>query len=155
MGRTDWGMVILGGGALVGIAYVFFNWKTLCHNFGEGACNLGQTVSGAVGSITEGIYSPAGVRYSSDTVKSTRNASPSSVVKTPTYTYGSKSANPGTKATQAQQTAYIKPANTAARKTGSQSPCSGPNAKLYPFCSYYTDDFNSFSTITLNRMSVR
>lgn len=131
MGRTDWGMVILGGGALVGIAYVFFNWKTLCPQI-LGAQNCNNGLAGIFGGTLtgSGIAQGYGQIYKPDPTKPAQTIDPQKVVT-------GSSAKVNTKASI--------PSKPKLQASGSASVGAG---------AHYTD-FNSFNTITLNRMSVR
>lgn len=153
MGKTDWAPIIIGGGLLIGGAYVWINWKTVCPSiFGADstACTGATPLAAA-----EGIFT-SGARYMSDKAPATSrvNTNPNASKNAATAIRNQQNFS-SPKVIKASS--YVKPANTDARKHNpvnpKDSPCTGPNAHLYPFCSYAT--FNSFNTITLNRMSVR
>jgi hypothetical protein len=152
MGRTNWGPIIVGGVALVGIGYAYFNWSKICSHFGEGACDWFKD-AGAIGDKIEGIFT-SDERYMSDKAPATSriNTNPNAQKNAATAIANQqKFRSPAV----IQKSSYVKPANTTARKNDFCS--QGNNKTNYPnICGFYTSaDFNSFNTITLNRISVR
>ena len=151
MGRTDWGMVILGGGALVGIAYVFFNWKTLCHNFGEGACNL---FSGSSPGLFGGTITGSGIAQGYGQILTKYDAQGK-----PASTQVINPSNPlagASKGVSAGATLRAPKTTKSTRTPPKRSIASAANrgSTAASRAARYTD-VNSFATVTLNRLSVR
>jgi hypothetical protein len=140
MGRTDWGMVIIGGGALLGIAYVFFNWKTICPQvLSAEQCTGGQGLFGGtlIGSGNAQGYGQILTKTNPTTGKT------SSQVINPSNTITGASNRITAGATLGKP---VKKLNA----TGSVGAAAGVSGRR----SNYTD-FHSFNTITLNKLSVR
>lgn len=128
-------MVILGGGALVTAAYVFFNWKTLCPQI-MGAQNCNNGLPGLFGGVISGsgIAQGYGQIYTNPTTGAVTQIDPQKVV-----TGSSAKVSGGAKIGS-------KPKLQA---SGSVSAGAGVGASGH---SNYT---NSFATVTLNRVSIR
>lgn len=165
MGRTNWGAIIIGGGLLVGGAYAWINWKTVCPQiFGSSstAC-AGDTPLSAV----EGIFTST-ARYMSDKAPATSriNTNPNANKNAAAAIAAQQDfSNPKTKAaSQTYLNTTVKNAGTPAGGTsgpnGTGYNCNSVLCKNYPSncpgCpkSNYTN-FHSFNTITLNKISVR
>jgi|SRR5690349_2695055 len=135
---TNWGSVILGGGALLGIAYVFFNWKTICPQV-LGAQQCAGGLPGLFGGtiIGSGIAQGYGQVYTDPTTGVKTQIDPQKTV------VGAPAAKVTTKATI--------PKKPRLQASGSASIGAGAGAAGH---SAYTSA-NSFNTITLNRLSVR
>jgi hypothetical protein len=165
MGKTDWTTIIIGGGALVAGVYAWINWKTVCPQvFGaDSTACAGDTPLAAI----EGVFTSA-QRYMSDKAPATSviNTNPNASKNAAAAIKAQQDfSNPKTKA--ASQTYLNVAKNNAGTSAGGTSGANGTGyncnstlCKLYPSncpgCakSNYTS-FNSFNTITLNRMSVR
>ena len=136
MGRTDWGMVILGGGALVGIAYVFFNWKTICPQvLGAEQCTGG--LPGLFGGTITNNTMPA-QGYGQILTNPTTGQKQTIRTGTPTT---------GAKASVSRGTSIPTNKKPKLQASGSVGAGAGAGAR-------YTD-FSSFATITLNKLSVK
>ena len=161
MGRTDWGPIIIGGGLLVGGIYAWINWKTVCPAvFGETSTMCkGETPLDALAQYNNNLPSITDNPRTNE-YKSTRivgRASDPAV----TATFKRQAAQGQAAANQVKQTVARK--NALPEATERNEYCAGAFCKQYPnMCPKckggkwvgYTD-FNSFNTITLNRMSVR
>lgn len=145
MGRTDWGGVIIGGAVLVTVAYVFFNWKTVCPQvFGasSSACT-GGGVPGLFGGTITGSGIAQGYGQILTSTNPTTGKTSSQVINPSNVTAGIGQ-GPKVGVTLGKPTS--KPKLNA---TGSVGAGVGAGRR-----SNYTD-FHSFNTITLNRLSVR
>ena len=137
MARTDWGMVILGGGALVGIAYVFFNWKTICPQvLGAEQC------AGGLPGLFGGTITGSGIAQGYGQILTNPTTGQKQTIRTGTPTTGAK-------AGVSAGATLGKPKTTKLNATGSVGAGAGAGRR-----SNYTD-FSSFATITLNRVSVK
>lgn len=156
MGRTDWGMVILGGGALVGIAYVFFNWKKLCPDImGAENCTGDNPIADIYNQLPTIADNPTTNQYRSTRIVG--RASDPAV----TATLRRQEAQGQAAANQVKKTVARK--NSLPEATERNEYCAGAFCKSYPSqcpkCNGgkwvgYTN-FHSFNTITLNKVSVR
>lgn len=143
MGRTDWGPVIIGVVALGAGAYAFFNWQKICHHLGEGACNMFQNVGAATGS--PGLFG--------GTITGTGMAQGRGQIHTDATTGTKTVINPSVPVTGAKAT--VRSGTSIPKKPRLQASGSvGAGAGAGSRAANYTD-FNSFNTITLNRISVR
>jgi hypothetical protein len=133
MGRTDWGMVIIGGGALLGIAYAFFNWKTICPQvLGAENCTGGGIPGLFGGTITNNTMPAQGYGQ----ILTNPTTGQKQVIRTSTPTTGAK-ASVGAKTSIPK-----KPRLNASGSVGAGAGAGYTNV-------------NSFATITLNKLSVR
>lgn len=140
MGRTDWGMVILGGGALVGIAYVFFNWKTICPQV-LGAEQCAGGLPGLFGgTITNNTMPAQGYGQILTSTNPTTGKTSTQTIRTGTPTTGAK-------ASVSRGTSIPTNKKPKLQASGSVGAGAGAGAR-------YTD-FSSFATITLNKLSVK
>lgn len=137
MSRTDWGMVILGGGALLGAAYVFFNWKSICPQV-LGAEQCAGGLPGLFGGTITGSGMAQGYGQILTKTNPTTGKTSSQVI------------NPSNTITGAQSVA--KGATSIGSKGKPKLNASG-SVRAGAGAGY--TDVNSFATITLNKLSVR
>ena len=149
MGRTDWGMVILGGGALLGVAYVFFNWKSICPQvLGAEQCTGG-------GGGMPGLF---GGTITNNTMPAQGRGQILTTTDPTTGKVTTQRINPSVPVAGSQSVVKAKTTSSKPRLNASASVGAYGGSRAVPkhvkVVSRYAD-FNSFNTITLNRMSVR
>lgn len=165
MGRTDWTAIAIGGTVLVVGAYAWINWKTVCPQvFGAGstACASDTPLEAVVtefNKLPTLLQNPSTNQYRSVTMDTedpkvvskriqdqSDFSNPKTAAAVKTYV-NTANKNAGT------------PAGGTSGKNGTGYNCNSTLCKLYPSncpgCKKSNYTFNSFATITLNRMSVR
>ena len=150
MGRTDWGPVIIGVVVLGAGAYAFFNWKNICHHLGEGACNWFNTTGATGTGIFGGTITGSGIAQGRGQILTTTDPTTGKVT--------TQRINPSVPVAGSQSVVKAKTTSSKPRLNASASVGVYGGSRAVPkhvkVVSRYAD-FNSFNTITLNRMSVR
>lgn len=157
MGRTNWTAIILGGGVLVGGAYVFLNWKKLCPDIlGAENCTGDNPIADIYNQLPTIADNPSTNVYRSTRINTNPNAQKNAAIALQRQTVQGQAAANQVKATVARK-------NALPESQERDEYCAGAFCKSYPSqcpkCKGgkwvgYTN-FHSFNTITLNKVSVR